>query len=615
MPIPPAPTPIRNPIRQLFVVQSVPHRWPFALRAAICVAVPILVGWAVGDVAAGLIATIGGFTALYGSGRPYLNRALHLAVIAVSLALSVALGNWAAEVWWAGVLTVSAIAVAAVLLCNALLVGPPGAYMFVLACAAGIGAAHEDVAPWRIGLLVLAGGAFAWLVHMSGALIRFRGPEKSAVAAAAESVAGFIEAVGSSAEVSARHRAAVALHQSWSVLVNFQPLNPRPNSTLHQLRAVSHRLHVLFAEAMTAADDQPLQAEEAQRARRLGTLANGAVSVDVDRAGDEVPLGRPGPLQLLREAITPGSTTLPVVARVGIAVPVAGFIASGLGIDHAYWAMSAAVLILHQGLDWLRTLERGIQRLLGTWAGLVLAAVILALHPQGLWLVLTVAVLQFTIEMFVVRNYALAVVFITPAALTIATGGLAVGDVGDLLLARGLDTLIGFVVAVAVYLPTARRGNPARLSEAIARTLDAVASISRHLGLGEVTTVAARSARRELQVRALAMRSTYDAAVAGSARARRSEERKWPAVVATEQLAYRTLAACWVIERAGGAGAARGVGLSWFGPGGVDRFTAALGKLTAAARTGSAPTNLEELPDFGAAELITLRESLVPDAQ
>ena len=220
-PIPSAPTPISNPIRQLFVVQSVPRRWPFALRAAICVAVPVLVGWAVGDVAAGLIATIGGFTALYGSGRPYLNRAVHLAVIAVSLALSVALGNWAAEVWWAGVLTVSAIAVAAVLLCNALLVGPPGAYMFVLACAAGIGAAHEHLAPWRVGLLVLAGGAFAWLVHMSGALIRFRGPEKSAVAAAAESVAGFIEAVGSSGEVSSRHRAAVALHQSWSVLVNF----------------------------------------------------------------------------------------------------------------------------------------------------------------------------------------------------------------------------------------------------------------------------------------------------------------------------------------------------------------------------------------------------------
>ena len=355
-------------------------------------------------------------------------------------------------------LTVSAIAVAAVLLCNALLVGPPGAYMFVLACAAGIGAAPEQLAPWRSGLLVLAGGAFAWLVHMSGALIRFRGPEKSAVAAAAESVAGYIEAVGSSGEVPARNRAAVALHQSWSVLVNFEPLNPRPSSTLHQLRTVNHRLHVLFAEAMIAAEDnRPPRPEQAQRARRLGTVADGSVAVDGDRAGDDIPLGRPGPLQLLREATTPGSTTLPVVARVGIGVPFSEFIASALGVEHAYWAMAAAVLILHQGLDWLRTLERGLQRLLGTWAGLVLAAVILTLHPQGLWLVLTLAVLQFTIEMFVVRNYALAVVFITPTALTIATGGLVVGDVGDLLLARGLDTLIGFVVAVAVYLPTARR--------------------------------------------------------------------------------------------------------------------------------------------------------------
>ena len=52
-----------------------------------------------------------------------------------------------------------------------------------------------------------------------------------------------------------------------------------------------------------------------------------------------------------------------------------------------------------------------------------------------------------------------------------------------------------------------------------------------------------------------------------------------------------------------------------FGPAGVDRFTAAVDRLAAAARTGSAPTNLEELPDFGAAELVTLRESLVPDAQ
>jgi hypothetical protein len=167
---------VRNPIRQMFMVNDVQNRWPFALRAAACMAVPALIGWLAGDLASGLMATIGAFTSLYGSGRPYLNRGVHLGVVAVCFALAVAMGEWAAEVPWAGVLTVSVIAMAAVLVCNALAVGPPGAYMFVLACATGTGVASEHLAPWRIGLLVLAGGGFAWLVHMFGALINVRGP-------------------------------------------------------------------------------------------------------------------------------------------------------------------------------------------------------------------------------------------------------------------------------------------------------------------------------------------------------------------------------------------------------------------------------------------------------
>jgi len=112
------PSPVRNPIRQMFMVNDVQNRWPFALRAAACMAVPALIGWLAGDLASGLMATIGAFTSLYGSGRPYLNRGVHLGVVAVCFALAVALGNWAAEVPWAGVLTVSVIAMAAVLVCN-----------------------------------------------------------------------------------------------------------------------------------------------------------------------------------------------------------------------------------------------------------------------------------------------------------------------------------------------------------------------------------------------------------------------------------------------------------------------------------------------------------------
>ena len=107
------------------------------------------------------------------------------------------------------------------------------------------------------------------------------------------------------------------------------------------------------------------------------------------------------------------------------------------------------------------------------------------------------------------------------------------------------------------------------------------------------------------------MMPAYDAGIGGTARERRCAERMWPAVAATEQLAYRTLAACWATERVGHAESARAVGLSLFAPDGVERFIAALDELATAIRSGSAPPQLGQLPPFGAAELTTLRDSLV----
>jgi uncharacterized protein (DUF2062 family) len=92
---------------------------------------------------------------------------VQLAVVSVALASAVAVGCWAAEVPWLGVPVVSAVAVAAVWLRNALAVGPPGAYVFALACAAGVRVSAQHLAPWQTGALVLSGGAVAWLVQMA----------------------------------------------------------------------------------------------------------------------------------------------------------------------------------------------------------------------------------------------------------------------------------------------------------------------------------------------------------------------------------------------------------------------------------------------------------------
>ncbi|OBJ99191.1 hypothetical protein A5746_26355 [Mycolicibacterium conceptionense] len=544
----PAP-PAINPIRNIFVINSVPRRWPFALRAGICMAVPVLVGWLAGDTTAGLIATIGGFTSLYGSGRPYLNRGIYLGAVAVCFAAAVALGDWASATPWLGVATVTAIAVVATLVCHALSIGPPGAYMVVLACAAGTGTpATLHLSPAHHAALVLAGGAFAWLVHMSGALIRPRGPEKAAVAAAAGAVAAYLE----NPAPDTRHKAALLLHTAWVTLVNYQPVQPKPDQALYRLRVVNRRLHVLFAEAMRAADTgEPLAYDGVALARHLATLPADAVTDE--HGAERIPLGRPSALRLLHRALTPGSVSLQLAARVGVAVAISGVIAvlisQALTMTHAYWAMAAAVLMLHQGFDWQRTVARGAERTLGTWLGLGVAGAILALHPQGLWLALVIGALQFAIEMYVVRNYTLAVVFITPAALTIASGGQPIDNLGELLLTRGSDTLIGCAVALAVYWATQRLRHPTGLHTAITATLDAVTATVPHLAADDATSAAARTARRDLQLRAMELLPAYDASIGGSAAQRVGAERVWPTVVATEQLAYRTLAACWGAER------------------------------------------------------------------
>jgi uncharacterized membrane protein YccC len=71
------------------------------------------------------------------------------------------------------------------------------------------------------------------------------------------------------------------------------------------------------------------------------------------------------------------------------------------------------------------------------------------MDPSGLWLVAIVALLQFAIEVVITRNYALALIFITPLA-RVNSG--AAGPDNPLVLAgeRMVDTLLGAGTAMAV---------------------------------------------------------------------------------------------------------------------------------------------------------------------
>jgi uncharacterized membrane protein YccC len=145
------------------------------------------------------------------------------------------------------------------------------------------------------------------------------------------------------------------------------------------------------------------------------------------------------------------------VLRNGLAVLLAGALATGSGIGHPYWAMVSAVVPL-AARDFSAQVVRGLHRVVGTFLGLALAAVLFAVDLSGLALILVVAALQVAAELLVGRNYAVALVAVTPLAL-LMVHLVAPVPAGDLLLDRGVETVIGVVVGLGVgYLTRPRAG-------------------------------------------------------------------------------------------------------------------------------------------------------------
>ena len=147
------------------------------------------------------------------------------------------------------------------------------------------------------------------------------------------------------------------------------------------------------------------------------------------------------------------------VLRNGLAVAVSGSIATVAAIGHPYWAMVSAVVPL-AARDLTHQVTRGLHRVVGTGLGLGLTALLFATDPRGLVLILVIALLQVGAELLVGRNYALALVVVTPLAL-LMVHVVAPVPAGTLLWDRGVETVIGVVVGLAVgYLTRRPAGAP-----------------------------------------------------------------------------------------------------------------------------------------------------------
>ncbi|HEY5319402.1 MAG TPA: FUSC family protein [Galbitalea sp.] len=335
---------VRADIRDLFTFRDSPVRWPVAVQAALAMGLPVAIFAALGQPQLGLMASTGGFTALYLAGRSRRERARLLPLIAAGLLASASLGVLSSGSLLASFACLFLLVVASAIVTLGFGVGPPGSLFFMLLAGVSI----RLTAPKALG-----------------------GDELSGVL-----VVGMI-AVG----------CAIAY---LLVLVPLAIPSVRKRDTaLH-----SERIRMRFR-------------------------------FDED--------------------------TRVIVFRVTLASAVAILVAAPLGVHRVYWVLLTVIAILQNGRRLRLTALRGIHRVLGTLVGVGLFALVLLAHPEGLLLALLLAVLQFIVELVVIRNYGLALVFITPLALIIAAQGQP-ADVGGVVVTRLLDTLLGAGIAMAVLL-------------------------------------------------------------------------------------------------------------------------------------------------------------------
>ncbi|MFG1797769.1 FUSC family protein [Nocardia sp. NPDC049149] len=506
-----------TPLRKLFAVTGIGPRWPSALRLAAAFALPASIAEALGqgEHVFGIMAGI--WLAMYGHTCPYRMRWRLLGMLGGLFLAWVCLGEIVA--WESGgarpVLVVLLVCMAAMAtyIGIALPLTPPlGAWAVMFGDVGFVGVAGGESA---VGVLVWAaiGMLGSLAVSMPGRLYDRDKPQRDAVAAAVSAVDRYrkLKPDGGRTELTARRDANAALAAAWAALHDAGPVRA----------------------------DDPLPAELLGANRRMVETASTATNF----GSNYVPLSRPPLTHRLTRALSPNSLAMITTVRVIVAGAIAAAVSSSLRLDRPDWTILTVALVVGTGLARMDGTIRGLHRLVGTLLGIGVYAAVAYLSPSAFGLIAVLAILLFLIDFLAGGNYALAVAFITPAALLVGAGGDVVGDhLATLIRDRVLETAIGALVGIAALWLIDRRAHRRRWlwqQQAVATAAARLLELLRDIPPDDPRAL---RRRRDLQYELLAaVDGGMDAAYTEPAWA----QQHWLVYLRLEQQGYGLLTACW----------------------------------------------------------------------
>ncbi|MHB9998025.1 FUSC family protein [Bacillus spizizenii] len=551
-------------VKDAFRIHAHPFPWKKAIGSGIASGFPVLIGALAGHTDYGLTASIGGFVYLYAGGESYKKRALKLLLVSIGIALSFGLGTLLSDTVWMMAAVLALIGTAAMFIFSALGIQGPAPMFFVLAFLVSSGLpADPSQALFRAGLTFL-GGIFAMSIALIGRLRNKHGPEEAVLQKTYHQLAACLSAVGTSGFHNAQHQTVLMLRTARQTVLGkgnrrkksqhderfFRLLEKADNiflAIIHfsaetpdgekaQIEKTLRQTGDMLGHARVSSAFQ-INENESEPSRKLFGEINEALHIALgrfDKQLDGEPSRLPSSFYFLRNAFDWQSPVLIRSLKYGIVLFAADMFALTFGFARSYWIpLSAAAVML--GTTVVFTLHRAIQRSAGTVIGVGLAGAILFVKPGGVYIALCIAALQCLLEMLIVRNYALAVPFLTANALVITESMHGGADVGYFMIARLTDVAVGSVIGLLGTMLLWRRFSTKRLPELMRDVIRMEGLFMEKLLTGQ------KADEHKLRVSLVRLRDAYDKALGEFPNTH--ADALWPAISGAQHLGYYLLSA------------------------------------------------------------------------
>jgi uncharacterized membrane protein YccC len=377
----------------------------------------------------------------------------------------------------------------------------PSAIFFVLTFSMTTGMPVDpSLAPMRAGLALL-GGALSWGICMLGWFRNPHGPETNAVKKVYGELAGLMDAVGTNQFNAARHRTISTLNQAKSILL--AGYSPRITSDLwKRLFLLNEQANAIYLAVvdLDSREKGPFPSQIGQSilavAETIGTKqqnsrkilqpvqmdqeieelfskiynADAILNEPVEKINKKVQIFKTSLKTIFLGTFDKNSIVFISSLKYGAVLTIAALIAYSLPFERSYWVPLSCASVM-SGATIIATFHRGVQRLFGTFVGLLIAGVVLVTVHNSFVYVLVVLGLTFLTELFIVRNYGVPAMFFTPSALITAEYSTHVFDYSFFAMARGTDILVGSLIGLAGALLIGSRSASKRLDHFIAKTI------------------------------------------------------------------------------------------------------------------------------------------------